>query len=195
MRRAPPWRDMARTEDQRRSPLSDLLASRREPLAERWTELIFGTYPEETQKVWASNRDRFTNPVGEAVRQASREVLDRLLAWDDAEALCRALERLVKIRAVQDFAPSVALSFVFLLKKALREAFAGELDAEGRLAELLAFETRVDNMALLAFDVYFESRRQVFEMRVKEVKRAHANIVRLANKTHGDSSAEEAGKA
>ena len=66
---------------------------------------------------------------------------------------------------------------------------------EGRLAELLAFETRIDNMALLAFDVYFESRRQVYEMRVKEVKRAHANIVRLANRTRGDSSAEEAGKA
>lgn len=186
---------MARIEDQRHSPLLDLLASRREPLAERWAELIFGTYPEETQKVWASNRDRFTNPVGEIVLLASRDVLDRLLAWDDAEALCRDLERLVKIRAVQDFAPSVALSFVFLLKKALREAFTGELDAEGRLAELLAFETRIDNMALLAFDVYFESRRQIYEMRVKEVKRAHANIVRLANKTHEDSSAEEAGKA
>ena len=186
---------MARTEDQRHSPLPDLLASRREPLAERWAELIFSTYPEETQKVWASNRDRFANPVGQAVREAAHEALGLLLAWNDAEALCRALERLVKIRAVQDFAPSVALSFVFLLKKAVRETLAAELDAEGRLAELLAFETRIDNMALLAFDVYFESRRQVFEMRVKEVKRAHANIVRLANKARGDFTAEEAGKA
>ncbi|MES9996590.1 RsbRD N-terminal domain-containing protein [Desulfovibrio aminophilus] len=185
---------MARTEDQRRLPLLEQLASQEEPLVTRWVELIFGTYPAETQKVWKANRDLFENPVGQAIRVTAAEVFSLLLSWEDADALCAALDRLVKIRAVQDFAPSEALSFVFLLKKALREALADELSAQGRLAELLAFETRVDNMALLAFDVYFRDRKQIYELRVKEIKLAHRNIMRKAGLVL-DVAAEEAVKA
>jgi hypothetical protein len=81
---------------------------------------------------------------------------------------------------VQDFSPSQAVGFVFVFKKLLREEFLETLDAEGRLPELLAMEARVDNLALMAFDLYNSAREQVFRMRVDEVKRAQSNLLKRA---------------
>ena len=169
------------------------IAERSKELADKWADLILGTYPPETQAVWKSNRERFSNPVGHAIHTAASELIPLLLAWNDADAVAAALTRLVKIRAVQDFSPSQALSFVFLFKKLLRQEFMKELAAQGALEELLAFETRVDNLAVIAFDLYVAARDQVQSMRVEEVKRAHTNIVRRANLMHSDVTAEKAG--
>jgi hypothetical protein len=172
--------------------LEQRIAERTGELAEKWAELILGTYPPQTQAVWKANRERFSNPVGHAILTATSELIPLLLSWNDAEAVAASLTQLVKIRAVQDFTPSQALSFVFLLKKLLRQEFTKELAAQGALGELLTFETRVDNLAVIAFDIYVAAREQVQRMRVEEVKRAHVNIVRRANLMHSDVTAQKA---
>ena len=172
--------------------LEQRITERSKELADKWADLILGTYPPETQAVWKSNRERFSNPVGHAIHTAATELIPLLLTWNDADAVALALTKLVKIRAVQDFSPSQALSFVFLFKKLLRQEFMKELAAQGALEELLAFETRVDNLAVIAFDLYVAARDQVQSMRVEEVKRAHTNIVRRANLMRSDVTAVKA---
>ena len=172
--------------------LEQRITERSKELADKWADLILGTYPPETQAVWKSNRERFSNPVGHAIHTAATELIPLLLTWNDADAVALALAKLVKIRAVQDFSPSQALSFVFLFKKLLRQEFMKELAAQGALEELLAFETRVDNLAVIAFDLYVAARDQVQSMRVEEVKRAHTNIVRRANLMRSDVTAVKA---
>ncbi len=161
--------------------LTDSIAARAEELSHKWAELILGTYPEQTQAVWRTHHDPFPNPVGAAIKGATDRLIPLLLTWNDAEAVANSLEQLVKIRAVQDFPPSRALSFVFLLKKLLRQEFMADLSAKGELEELLRFETRVDNLAVIAFDLYVAARDQIARMRVEEVKRAHKNLVRRVN--------------
>ncbi len=63
---------MTRTEDLRGGVLEARLAGRRDELVAQWTELIFGTYPEETRKIWQSNLDRFTNPWARPSRDRRR---------------------------------------------------------------------------------------------------------------------------
>lgn len=172
--------------------LIETMAARSEELAQKWADLILGTYPAETQAVWRKNRDQFTNPVGHSILTATSKLIPLLLSWNDAEAVARALDTLVKIRAVQDFSPSQALSFVFVLKKLLRQEFLAELSAKGELEELMRFETRVDNLAVIAFDLYVASRDQIARMRVEEIKRAHTNIVRRANLMKADVAAPKA---
>jgi hypothetical protein len=172
--------------------LTDSIATRSKELAQKWADLILGTYPEQTQVVWRKNRDQFTNPVGSAILASTNELLPLLLTWNDAEAVANSLQQIVKIRAVQDFTPSQALSFVFLLKKLLRQEFIKELAARGELEDLLHFETRVDNLAVIAFDLYVAARDQISRMRVDEVKRAHVNIVRRANLMKADVTAQKA---
>lgn len=172
--------------------LIEAMAERAEELSQKWADLILGTYPAETQAVWRKNHDQFSNPVGCNILESTSRLIPLLLSWNDAEAVAKALDQIVKIRAVQDFSPSQALSFVFLLKKVLRQEFTQELSAKGELEELLRFETRVDNLAVMAFDLYVASRDQIARMRVEEVKRAHTNIVRRANLMKADVAAPKA---
>jgi len=172
--------------------LIESISARSEELAQKWADLILGTYPEQTQVVWRKNREQFSNPVGNAILKSTSELIPLLITWNDAEAVAASLEQIVKIRAVQDFTPGQALSFVFLLKKLLRSEFSEELSRSGQLSDLLRFETRVDNLAIMAFDLYVAARDQIARMRVEEVKRAHVNIVRRANLMKADVAAHKA---
>lgn len=160
--------------------LTERLALNRAKLVSQWADQILGTYPPETQVVWRKQKDRFANPVGVAILEAAENLFDVFLNWDDAEEVSKALDALVRIRSVQNFKPSQALSFVYLLKKVLREAYLDELAASGELRELMTLETRIDNMGLIAFDLYSQTREQIFGMRVNEVKRAQYNLLRRA---------------
>ena len=156
------------------------LAERKAELSQRWAELVLQTYPKETQKVWTRQKDRFQNPVGAAIIEATGELFDHLIEWQDAEGMARSLDKLIRIRAVQDFTPSLAISFVFLLKKLLRDEFFRPMKKDGSLEELLRFEAKVDNLAMMSFDIYSKSREEVFRFRVEEVKRAQSSLLRKA---------------
>lgn len=156
------------------------LAERKAELAEKWADLVLQTYPKETQKVWGRQKDRFQNPVGATIIESTRELFDLILDWQDAEAIARSLDPLIRIRCVQDFSPSQAISFVFLLKKLLRDEFFKPMKADGQLDELLRFEAKVDNLAMMSFDIYSKSREQIYRMRVDEVKRAQSSLLRKA---------------
>lgn len=158
--------------------LAQRITSGKESLVDRWYDLVLATYPGETAKLWRKDRGLFTNPVGQTTRRALSDLVEHLLAWSDASAICASLDEVVKIRAVQDFSPAKAMSFIFLLKKALREVFAEDIAKGGFEAELTAFEARVDNMALMGFDVYVREREKIFTMRVDEFKRTHRMLFR-----------------
>ncbi len=173
--------------------LDDMLLEKKEVLTKKWFDLVLSSYPETTQKIWKSNSDRFTNPVGITTQTVTKELFDLIIEWKDVDAIAKTIEDLIKIRAVQEFAPSRALSFVFLFKKLLRDEFMQDLKKEGRLDELLAFETRIDNLGLIAFDIYTKNRDLITQMRIEEVKRSHHMLLRRVNEIE-DASAKGAGQ-
>jgi len=157
-----------------------VLAERKAELSEKWADLVLQTYPKETQKIWGRQKDRFQNPVGASIIEATRDLFDNMLDWQDAGKIAEGLDKLIRIRSVQDFTPSQAISFVFLLKKLLRDEFFKPMKKEGKLDDLLRFEAKVDNMAMMAFDIYSKSREQIFRLRVDEVKRAQSQLLKRA---------------
>ena len=54
------------------------------------------------------------------------------------------------------------------------------MEKEGTLADLLRFEARIDNLAMMSFDIYTKSRDEVFRFRVEEVKRSQSSLLRQA---------------
>ncbi|NDV18077.1 hypothetical protein GO013_01425 [Pseudodesulfovibrio sp. JC047] len=157
-----------------------VLAERKAELSKKWAEMVLKTYPLETQKVWTRQRDRFQNPVGAAIIETTGELVEQLIDWQDAGKIAKSLDRLIRIRAVQDLTPSQALSFVFLLKKLLRDEFFKSMEKDGTLNELLRFEAKIDNLAMMSFDIYTKSRDEVFRFRVEEVKRSQSSLLRKA---------------
>ena len=157
-----------------------VLAERKVELSEKWADLVLQTYPKETQKIWGKQKDRFQNPVGVSIIEATRDLFDHMLNWQDAEKIAQELDKLIRIRSVQDFSPSQAISPIFLLKKLLRDEFFKTMKGEGTLEDLLRFEAKIDNLAMMAFDIYSKGREQIYRMRVDEVKRAQSNLLKRA---------------
>ena len=73
------------------------------------------------------------------------------------------LDRIIRIRAVQDFSPSSSLAFIFGLKTLVARFCEVEL-AQGQISqdEILEFDANVDGLALFAFDVYARCRDTAF---------------------------------
>lgn len=159
--------------------LRDLFVERQSALCERWRDAILAEYGGLTATRWRRERDPFANPVGHMLATGLPELLEAVSqGGDPARSAAAALEGIVRIRAVQDLAPSRAVGFVYLLRKALREELSAELASGAHDAELAEVEGRIERLALLAFDTYVRLRDQMFHLRQEELKRSVASILR-----------------
>src|SRR5512139_629000 len=139
--------------------LEDHLNQKASHIRKRWVELIIETYPADSQRFFREQKDRFANPVGTTLSREVESLYHELLHGMDPEKVNSSLDEIVRIRAVQDFSPAGAMTFIFLLKKVLREELHQEIkESTAAYEELLAFESRVDEMALRGFDLYMNCR-------------------------------------
>ena len=164
--------------------LEKLLRDRKDAVLERWLGLILASYPADTAAFLQREEDRFLNPVGHTISTEIENIFDELLEGASSDRLSTSLDNIIKIRAVQEFSPSQAVGFVFLLKRSVRD----ELEAGGREgcsdAELLELEHRIDGVALRAFDKYMERREKIHELRLNEVKARSERLLERMNQIH-----------
>lgn len=161
--------------------LESLLSRKRSAILKRWCNAILETYPSDTAHFLRSQKNRFTNPVGQTIAEETERVFDDLLRGAEASEASLFLDNIIRIRAVQEFSPSQALSFIFDLKKAVRDELAGELLDGGMAAQLEAFESSIDSLMLHAFDGYMKCREKIFEIRTEETRRMTRSLIRMAN--------------
>ena len=164
--------------------LEHLLPQKRAAILERWFQLILETYPADTSRFLKQEKDRFINPVGYTISQEIEALYDELLQEMNSDKLAACLDNIIRIRAVQDFPPSQTIAFIFLLKKAIREELASEIAENRVLEELLKFESKIDQLVLLALDIYMKCREKVFEIRVNEAKAERERVLKLLDRTN-----------
>lgn len=158
--------------------LSELLLQKKKKIVGRWFDLIVGTYPG-LSSIFLKKKHAFGNPVGVNIERAIAKLYDELLRDEPGDRVQECVGEIMRIRAVQEFSPAQAAGVIFFLKQALRRELREDLDQEPALAaELLDFESRVDVLALLGFDVYVACREKIYELRVNEVKQRYSGILR-----------------
>ena len=161
--------------------LEDLLKQKASHIRKRWVELIIQTYPADSQRFFREQKDRFANPVGTTLSREVESLYHELLHGMDPEKVDSSLDEIVRIRAVQDFSPAGAMSFVFLLKEILREELDQEIkQSPAACEELLTLESRLDDMALRGFDLYVRCREKIYEIRAKEAKNQVSRLLQRA---------------
>ncbi len=148
----------------------ELLNKNRSVIIEKWIQSVFNTYQQETAKFLNQQKNRFSNPVGHIVTSNIEKIYDEMVNDNDIEKIKLSLNDIIKIRAVQDFSPSQALAFVYSLKEIIFEEVKHEIVDEKKYGELLAIESRIDNIALAGFDLFMDAREKLFQIRIKEVK-------------------------
>jgi hypothetical protein len=157
--------------------LKDSLRRDRATITGKWFERILDTYPPDAVRFLKRERDRFNNPVGYTFRHETEVLFDAILDGMESERLNASIENIVKIRAVQDFQPSQATAFVFLLKNVVREVLDVSSLAGDMLEELLELESRIDGLALAVFDAYLECRTRIYEIGARELRMSTAKLV------------------
>jgi hypothetical protein len=158
--------------------LAELLSQRKTTVSRKWRDRIADSYPAKTAAIFKRERDPFANPVGQTILTATEEIVDVLIARASFAELSSPLEKLVRIRSIQDFSPSQAVSFVFELRDVVRKELAEALDEEPVRSEFEQFEEQIEKLALLAFDIYVACREQYFEVRISELKRSIASVMK-----------------
>lgn len=158
--------------------LEMLLLQRRTAILNRWFDAILETYPPDTRRFLRKQKDRFANPVGTTLYAEMENLLKEILRGFDREGLSAILDKIIRIRTVQDLSPSAALGFLFALKGIVRSEIdpksAGQIPAQ----ELPDLESRIDAVALLAFDIYVQCKERVFEIRVRETQNQVSRMLR-----------------
>ena len=162
--------------------LEKFLAEDKPALTNAWFDLILGTYPPETSVLFQKDKNQFSNPVGYTVSQGVKGIMDEILGEFDREKILPLLDQMVRVRAIQDFSPAQAVGFVFLLKKVVRNRLEeGIREKKFSPGDVLAFESKIDELALIAFNVYVGCREKIYELRVNEVKNRTSRLLQRAN--------------
>jgi hypothetical protein len=150
--------------------LLKILEHKKSAITKKWFDLTAHTYAPDTAEFLKRNKDQFANPVGATMSNGLKGLLDQLMHSMDPETLTSHLDPIIRIRAAQNFTPAQATAFILSLKKVLREDLAKELRDSSVAAELIAFESKIDQLCLMAFDIYMQCRETIFQISANETR-------------------------
>jgi hypothetical protein len=150
--------------------IKDILLKKKNDTLEAWFNEIIKSYPDDSHKFFKNKKNQFGNPVGYTIHKEIESIFDGLLKGGDPQEAAPYLDEIIKIRAVQEFTPAQAIHFVFLLKNAVRAVLKKDLAEKKLLEQLAPLETEIDDLALVAFNIYMSRRERLYQIRAREVK-------------------------
>lgn len=161
--------------------LANILLENKSAILKQWFAVILETYPPDTTKFLEKQKNQFANPVGATILQGLEEIYNEIISTEmDTEKVSSFLDNIIRIRAVQDFTPAKAVSFIFDLKKIIQK-----IDGVSRTfpvsEELQKIEARIDTLALLSFDIFMKCREKLYDIRANEVKSRTFRLLQQAN--------------
>jgi len=165
--------------------LVDVLERKQKSILKIWFDLIAQTSLDAGTSM-LKTRDRFTNPVGHITISAIEVLYEELLKGKpDSQRAADSIADIIRIRAVQNFTPSQAVAFIFLLKKAIRAELEDEKNKKGFSDELSGLEYLIDEMACHTFNIYMDCREKIYQVKVDEMKFKIDNMTRLIERMSG----------
>ncbi|WP_300464995.1 RsbRD N-terminal domain-containing protein [Desulfobacula sp.] len=143
--------------------LKQAVKKNKELFIKKWFQATINTYPAQSAKFLGKDANRFDNPVGATTHETIEDVINLVLDDFNQETLEKALDPVIRIRAVQSFSASEAVSFVFALKKIGEDILDDSLIRE--------FDTLVDQIALASFNKLMKCKEEIFLLKATESKR------------------------
>ncbi|MDL2321229.1 RsbRD N-terminal domain-containing protein [Desulfosarcina sp. OttesenSCG-928-B08] len=173
-----------------------LLSAKKQEILKNWFEATVASYPPDTARFLKSQKDPFTNPVGETTYRSLTALVEALASGGSREVMAAALDPVIRIRAVQAFSPSMATRFVFSLKSIVRQILSADLHT--RTEALAELDQRIDEMALTAFDIYMACREKIYELKATESRNQFFDSLKRAgliaeSEANGETEADGPG--
>ena len=150
--------------------LHDQLAQEKAAITKQWFDSVINTYSAETTRFLRSQKDPFANPVGQTTLQNLKGLVDLLIDGQNLDQADNLLDPIVRIRAIQDFTAARAVRFVFDLKDVIRSLLPGAMDDPKARTDMALLEDRIDELGLIAFDIYMRCREKIYELKANDVR-------------------------
>lgn len=143
------------------------LKSKKATIASNWFDQLMHTYAPDTAMFYKNQKDTFANPVGSTAEKALNKLFDALLDNETSTTVAHIIDPLIRIRAVQNVSPAKAVGFLFLLKKIIRETLPKN-NFDEYIEDIYFLEQRIDDAALIGFDVYVRCREKIYDLKSNE---------------------------
>jgi RsbT co-antagonist protein rsbRD N-terminal domain len=143
--------------------LKQTLKKNKDIFIKKWFQATINTYPAQSARILGKDSNRFDNPIGAVTHETIEDVFTLIIEDFDQETLERTIDPLIRIRAVQAFSASEAVSFVFALKEIGEDIIDNSL--------LREFDKLVDRIALASFNKFMKCKEEIFLLKATESKR------------------------
>ena len=147
-----------------------LIEDKKSVILKSWMDAAINSYAPDTAAFLKGQKDPFSNPVGGTTLKGLQVLLDQLINGMDPKTVTSHLDPIIRIRAVQDFTPSQATAFILTLKTVLKNTFKKELQDSQFCHDFLAFESKIDQLSLLAFDIFMQCKEKIYQIKANETR-------------------------
>ena len=147
--------------------MKNFLAEKKKKIVQKWIDQVLDSYG--SPEFFKKQKNRFANPIGATISEGLQDIYAILAEGKDPGLMAKPLENIIKVRAVQVFTPSQSVSFVYLLKTIIRQELAKDKKSSVAQESLAELDSRIDQVALMAFDFYMDCRERLHQIRVNEV--------------------------
>jgi hypothetical protein len=159
--------------------LRSILIEKRPAILKKWIEEIFATYPADSATFLKGEQDMFANPVGHTVTINAAYIVDGMIKGDSPRTLSDYLVQIIRIRAVQNFSLTGAVSFVANLKTLIMQQLETDINKYNLQAEWAELETSIDSLHDFACQIYTDMKGKIAAIRAKESDRRERFLNRL----------------
>lgn len=147
------------------------LKENKQNLVKQWFSIVIESYPKESAKFFKDNSDPFANPVGNTIKRSLDRLFDQVINTQmDPRVAKEALDPIVRVRAVQEFTPARALSFILGIKQIITKQLSSFQKEKGIEIYRSAIVANADELLLMAFDIYTACKHQIYTLRINEAK-------------------------
>ena len=153
-----------------RTAWGELIEKNREKILDQWIEKGLSIFPEKIGR---------GTPIGESLSEGLSIMLDGI--EENTKSFVAAVNQIARILAVQPLPPSKAL-LLFSELKAIFHETASKASKRHALtqADRDAFQARIEQILLTAFDFYMANREKIYQLKVEESKRQAFMLIRRA---------------
>jgi hypothetical protein len=150
--------------------INDILLEKKQAILKKWFDRVMETYPQNTVGFMKGKENSLHHPVGQAIYEGLEGLFDEIVGETDRDKVNIYLDNVIRIRAIQDFTPSQAVSFMFLLKNVVREELKEEIRQHQMYEDIMRLESEIDDLINVSFDIFVKCREKIYELKANEMK-------------------------
>lgn len=156
--------------------LKHYLHTNKKEITGKWIESVYASYPHNNRNLLKGENDPFLNPVGSTLKRCCVRIYEGMISGASPEEIRDSIDDIVRIRAVQGFTPSEAVSFLFTLRKTVCDYILLDENMAFPVSGIMEIDAWIDAAAALGFDIYMECRESIFTLRINEIKKSALRV-------------------